>query len=81
MSNVEYRVRPVVRYVVTRYRHASAESRLPPIVDTLGEFDNERFADEVTKALLEVELAHAARAERDEAARTEFLTAQHARMS
>jgi hypothetical protein len=57
MSKVEIRVRPVVRHVVTRY---TASDPLPPGVhtdgprgslETLGEFDNERQAEDVAHAL------------------------------
>ena len=47
MSQVEIRVRPVIRHVVTRYRsegrYASSE--------TLGEFDSEQYAEEVAATM------------------------------
>jgi hypothetical protein len=59
MSNPEFRVRPVVRHVVTRYTRAEP---LPPGVnadtprgglETLGEFDSEGYAEIVAEALAE----------------------------
>lgn len=43
----EIRVRPVVRWIVTRYVKTDAGSS----VATIGEFDNEYNADEVARAL------------------------------
>jgi hypothetical protein len=60
MSNPEFRVRPVIRHVVTRYTKAEP---LPPGccstdgprggLETLGEFDSEGYADIVAEALAE----------------------------
>lgn len=50
MSKPEFRVRPVVRYVVTRFEPAEMGQNK---VETLGEFDNERFAEEAAYALQE----------------------------
>tara|TARA_R110000751_G_scaffold307812_1_gene431841 strand:- start:27036 stop:27485 length:450 start_codon:yes stop_codon:yes gene_type:complete len=50
---VEYRVRPVTRYVVTRFEE-SDDGRTGGC-DTRGEFDNERVAHEVAYSLCKVE--------------------------
>ena len=53
MENIEYRVRPVTRYVVTRY-----EDQLPAgtaSIRTLGEYDNQIVAQEVGYALCKAE--------------------------
>lgn len=47
MKTVEIRVRPVVRHMVTRH---TAEER-GGILETLGEFTNEGYADQVAHAL------------------------------
>lgn len=47
MSTVEYRVRPVSRYVVTRYEDAGNVGS----VETIGEFDNEQQAMRVMAAM------------------------------
>lgn len=47
----EIRVRPVVRYVVTRYFKPMPELGLQGGSECLGEFDNERLADEVACAM------------------------------
>lgn len=47
MSHVEIRVRPVVRSVVTRYASDGRGASL----ETLGEFDNEAYAEIVAEAL------------------------------
>lgn len=47
MSQVEIRVRPVIRYAVTRY---SGDGRSASL-QTLGEFDNEGYANEVAEAM------------------------------
>lgn len=49
MSKPEFRVRPVVRHVVTRYTSEAHSGSL----ETLGEFNNEGYADIVTEALRE----------------------------
>ena len=65
MLNIEYRVRPVTRYIVTRY-HSDMEvvktddltavySRGPAGIDTCGEFANEDMAGRVAKALADAE--------------------------
>jgi hypothetical protein len=58
MSTVEFRVRPVIRHVVTRF---TQRAPLPEGqqyaagggVETLGEFDSEGYADIVAEALRE----------------------------
>lgn len=47
METIEYRVRQVTRFVVTRY----TESENSASLETLGEFDSERFAYEVAQAM------------------------------
>jgi hypothetical protein len=49
MSTVEFRVRPVIRHVVTR--HTSTENS--GSLETLGEFGNEGYAEIVSQALKE----------------------------
>jgi hypothetical protein len=54
LSQVEYRVRPVVRYVVTRYTPAFSPepgAMNGPSLETLGEFDNEGYANEVCRVM------------------------------
>lgn len=48
MQKIEYRVRPVTRYVVTRYHQDRANGGA---VETCGEFENEDKAYEVGAAL------------------------------
>jgi hypothetical protein len=72
MEKLEFRVRPVVRYVVTRYRHASTESGLPSLVETIGEFDNEAFADEVMKCMAEVQARWESHIRMETEARAEY---------
>lgn len=48
MEKIEYRVRPVVRFVVTRYEQSGDGSAS---VDTRGEYDNVEMAYEVGYAL------------------------------
>lgn len=47
----EIRVRPVVRYVITRYYHASPADGLPASSEVLAEVDNELRAEELAEAL------------------------------
>lgn len=51
----EYRVRPVVRYVVTRYFHPyqSQDGKIGQngSSEVIGEFDNEQLADQVCEAM------------------------------
>ena len=47
MDTIEYRVRPVTRYVVTRYQSVDSCGS----VETRGEFDNEQSAYDVAYAL------------------------------
>lgn len=47
----EFRVRPVVRYLVTRYFHASPMDNLPASSEVLAEVDNELNAVELAEAL------------------------------
>jgi hypothetical protein len=51
MSTPEFRVRPVVRHVVTRYVPPNAN--VASGVETLGEFDSEGYAEIVREALAE----------------------------
>jgi hypothetical protein len=53
ISNIEYRLRPVTRYVVTRYED-QLEAGTGGI-RTLGEYDNEGVAYEVGYALCRAE--------------------------
>lgn len=58
MSNPEFRVRPVVRHVVTRFseERTSAHDEPPAYtrkLETLGEFDSEGYAEIVAEALSE----------------------------
>lgn len=55
MSQVEIRVRPVVRYIVTRF---IPQSQGQSSVETLGEFDNEGYAEQVAAALRVEEQEH-----------------------
>ena len=52
METIEYRVRPVTRYVVTRYVKDGPGSGS---VQTLGEYDNQMVAYEVGYALCKAE--------------------------
>ena len=51
MEKIEYRVRPVMRYVVTRYSKGSNSVGS----EVRGEYDNERVAYEVGYALCKAE--------------------------
>lgn len=51
MSTPEFRVRPVIRHVVTRY--TPPDSPEPASVETLAEFDSEGYAEIVKEALAE----------------------------
>lgn len=53
MENIEYRVRPVTRYVVTRYEDQGANGT--GSIRTLGEYDNQEVAQEVGYALCKAE--------------------------
>ena len=53
MENIEYRVRPVTRYVVTRYE--SQGDKGTAALRTLGEYDNQTVAQEVGYALCKAE--------------------------
>ena len=52
MEKIEYRVRPVTRFIVTRFHQ---EDRGTAGVDVRGEFDNEAMAYEVGYALCKAE--------------------------
>ena len=52
---VEVRVRPVTRYVVTRYESAHPDGCSYSGSEPLGEFDNERAAERVAAALRDAE--------------------------
>lgn len=54
MSKIEYRVRPVTRYIVTRYEEKD-DNRQTASVSTLGEYENENVAYEVGYALCRAE--------------------------
>ena len=47
MEKVEYRVRPVTRFIVTKYEEEGAAQS----VQTMGEYDNQFVAQEVAYAL------------------------------
>lgn len=58
MSNPEFRVRPVIRHVVTRFSEERTSALdEPPVykrqLETLGEFDSEGYAEIVAEALAE----------------------------
>lgn len=56
MSTVEIRVRPVTRYVVTRYEsHATGNGKGCASSASLGEFDNTENADRVAMAIKRTE--------------------------
>lgn len=54
MELIEYRVRPVMRYVVTRYEEGMSEAARCS-VSTVGEFDNPASAEAVGYALCKAE--------------------------
>jgi len=49
MEKTEYRVKPVVRWVVTQ--HKSDPDKMTASVQTLGLFENEGFAEEVARKM------------------------------
>jgi len=49
MPKIEYRVRPVTRYIVTRYRNDTGVSSIK------GEYDSQQMAHEVAYALCKAE--------------------------
>lgn len=53
MENIEYRVRPVTRYVVTRYEDQKEAGTAS--IRTMGEYDNQMIAQEVGYALCKSE--------------------------
>lgn len=53
MSQIEYRVRPVTRYIVTRYEKNEGGGSCTQ----KGEFQNEELASEIAKALARPENA------------------------
>ena len=53
MENIEYRVRPVTRYIVTRYEDQLEKGTGG--VRTLGDYDNQQVAQEVAYALCKAE--------------------------
>lgn len=56
-KTVEYRVRPVIRYQVTRFYCEEKENGLGSGgVESLGEFDNESQAFKVSNALSDLEI-------------------------
>jgi len=54
ISKIEYRVRPITRYVVTRY-HEDADGKSTGNSRQCGEYDNEEVAYEVGYALAKAE--------------------------
>jgi hypothetical protein len=50
-EQVEYRVRPVYRFVVTKYVERTVNGKLSGSVETFGEFANEVQANKVCHAL------------------------------
>lgn len=55
MDKIEYRVRPVTRYIVTRFHSLSSDKGDTGGVQTLGEYDNADVAHEVGYALCKAE--------------------------
>lgn len=53
MENIEYRVRPVTRYVVTRYEDQGENGTAN--IRGLGEYENQQVAQEVGYALCRAE--------------------------
>lgn len=53
MEHVEFRVRPVIRHVVTRFSSRNDGEGVSASCGPLGEFDNEGYADIVVEALRE----------------------------
>ena len=53
MENIEYRLRPVTRYVITRYEDQLENGTAS--IRTLGEYDNQQVAFEVGTALCKAE--------------------------
>jgi hypothetical protein len=53
MDMIEYRVRPVTRYVVTRFQREGTSGAS----STLGEYDNQQVAHEVAYAVAKAEHA------------------------
>lgn len=49
MKDIEYRLRPVTRYVITRYENQGENGTAA--IRTIGEFDNQRDAFDVGTAL------------------------------
>jgi len=52
MKKIEYRVRPVMRYIVTEYSETDEFGQTSASVRTIGEFDGEQFAEEVMRAMV-----------------------------
>lgn len=56
-KTIEYRVRPVTRYIVTRFEHEAHESgACSGGCSTFGEYDNEGEAKKVMSALFSQEM-------------------------
>lgn len=51
MATPEFRVRPVTRYIVTRYTSESRDGAQHIGLETLGEFCSEKYAEQVAEAL------------------------------
>ncbi len=57
-SQIEYRVRPVTRYIITRYEETQqGEARSAAACGTRGEYDNAETAYEVAYALAKADHA------------------------
>lgn len=56
MSIIQYKVKPVTRYIVTRYEGSGGEHSGRASTETCGEFDNYRKANSVCQALAKAEL-------------------------
>jgi hypothetical protein len=56
MSIIQYKVKPVTRYIVTRYEASGDEQFGKVGTETCGEFDNYRKANSVCQALAKAEL-------------------------
>lgn len=55
MSIIQYKVKPVTRYIVTRYEGFGDEHSGRAATETCGEFDNYRKANIVCQALAKTE--------------------------
>lgn len=55
MKTIEYRVRPVTRYIVTRFNQEIAGDCASGGSECCGEFDRQDMAENVAKALADAE--------------------------